>query len=399
MTTPYTPKTAATASNHVISASVALAARLGMEGRFDYDVIKIIGKLLDPPGHTNDTVVKALDTLFTDHWEVRTWSDLECFRSEDVSAALTADGVHDLFVALTAPVVIRKLGYVVNYAAIGTLTPDLSMNEIIHRVRAGAEVLSVEDAYRVGFDQKAVPTIDKFTGHEEDYFTWRESTIDELAAAGFDRLLEDKSMVDEHPHVAERVFYALRGAILGGPVQSIAQTMLDNKTFDPYALWQGLEDYYNTAQNRAKVVLFEIQRLLNLRLDPDTTATNFVSDFRDCLQRLRKINARLADDDATLRVILARAIQDNDFEAVQDTIVKDPNRNLDAILTDLLKRETWLMMKDHASNIEGGGNASYTPRRKRSFNNQQSNRQSEGSKRYKRGRKRQGGERRHCRSS
>ena len=69
------------------------------------------------------------------------------------------------------------------------------------------------------------------------------------------------------------VFDALRGAVYGGQAQLIAQDMLDDKRLDSIALWIGLETYYDTALNRANVVLFDIRRLLNIRLDPDTEAT------------------------------------------------------------------------------------------------------------------------------
>jgi hypothetical protein len=113
--------------------------------------------------------------------------------------------------------------------------------------------------------------------------------------------------------------------------------------------------YYDTALNRANVVLFDIRRLLSLRLTPDTTATKFISDFRDCLQRLRKNNARISDDTDTLRALLLVAIQDDDFEIVRDSIVHKPDMGEDTILTELRERETSLMMKDQASNIGGDG--------------------------------------------
>ena len=108
-----------------------------------------------------------------------------------------------------------------------------------------------------------------------------------------------------------------------------------------------LEEYYNTALNRANVVLFDIRRLLNIRLDPQTTATKFISDFRDCLQRLRKNNARLSDDNDTLRALLL--VADDDFELVRDSIVQKPDSSVESILTELREREKSLMMKDQAS--------------------------------------------------
>jgi hypothetical protein len=165
-------------------------------------------------------------------------------------------------------------------------------------------------------------------------------------------------VVSKHPEIAESVFYSLRGAVRGGMAQSIAQKMLDDKNLDPMALWSELEDYYDTALNRANVVLFEIRLLLHLRLDPDATATKFISDFRDCLQRLRKNNARLADDTDTLRALLLVSIQDDDFEMVRDSIVHKPDLSIESILTKLRERETSLMMKDQASTITGDGSTS-----------------------------------------
>ena len=115
-------------------------------------------------------------------------------------------------------------------------------------------------------------------------------------------------MSAKHPDVAESVFYAIGGAVHGGQAQSIAQGMLDDTRLDPTTLWFALESYYNTALNQANVVLFDIRRLVNITLDPDNTATKFISKYCECLQWLRKNNARPADDNDTLRALLLVAI-------------------------------------------------------------------------------------------
>jgi hypothetical protein len=105
------------------------------------------------------------------------------------------------------------------------------------------------------------------------------------------------------------------------------------------------------------VVLFDIRRRLNIRLDPQTTATKFISDFCDCLQHLRKNNAWLSDDNDTMQTLLLVAIQDDDFELVRDSIVCKPDSSVESIFTELRERETSLMMKDQASNLSGDGNS------------------------------------------
>ena len=158
-------------------------------------------------------------------------------------------------------------------------------------------------------------------------------------------------MSTKHPEVAESVFYALRGAVHGGQAQSMAQGMLDKKRLDPTTLWSALESYYDTALNCANVVLFDIRCLINIRLDPDNTATKFISEYRECLQRLRKNNARLAYDNDTLRALHLVAIQDDDFEMVRDSIVHKPDSTVNHILTELCERKTSLMMKDQSRRI------------------------------------------------
>ena len=51
--------------------------------------------------------------------------------------------------------------------------------------------------------------------------------------------------------------------------------------------------------------------------------------------RLKKNKAGLAMDMDTLRALLLVAIQDEQFEPVRDTIVKEPTRGMDEILKDL----------------------------------------------------------------
>ena len=81
-----------------------------------------------------------------------------------------------------------------------------------------------------------------------------------LGTAGFGRFLTDDQMPVKHSVVGESVFYALRGAVHGGQAQSIAQRMLDKTRLNPVSLWSALEEYYDTALNRANVVLFDIRR-------------------------------------------------------------------------------------------------------------------------------------------
>ena len=360
MSVPATPDT------HPAAASVTPGGysieRSTLGERFEPSVLDLIVGLLAPDTSATVALRTAIDAVFVDRWQATTWADLMVFTSTDVAAAFTPGP--DIPVEATAPVVVKKLGYVVDFARIGALTPNTTMNDIVQsvspshrRATVGGLPHSPSRNLMQVFDKKAVPTIEKFNGHDEDYFTWKESTINALGTAGFSRFLDDKTVVSRHPEVAESVFYSLRGAVYGGQAQSIAQRMLDEKNLDPTDLWSALEDYYDTALNRANVVLFDIRRLLHLRLDPDNPASKFISAYRECLQRLRKNHARLSDDTDTLRALLLVAIQDDDFEMVRDSIVHKPDLSVESILTELRERETSLMMRDQASRLGGDGSS------------------------------------------
>jgi hypothetical protein len=181
---------------------------------------------------------EGIDALFSKHWQVSTWEDLMVFTSGDVATALVPnEGIPKEF---SAPVIVKKLGYVVEYAQFGTLTSTTTMNDIVSTVtsskqRATSSTVSNSPTRRTAqaFDKKAVPTLDKFTGRDEDYFAWKESTINVLGTAGFGRFLTDNQMPVKHPEVGESLFYALCGAVHGGQAQSIAQGMLHKTRLDP----------------------------------------------------------------------------------------------------------------------------------------------------------------------
>ena len=330
----------------------------------------IIVSLLEPDDiETGDVLRTAIDALFSDHWKVKKWFDLQVFSSADVAVALTP--TDSIPVEVTAPVIVKKLGLIVDYSRVGCLSDDLTMQDIVkilhtHSLKpaftSGCTSTPTSPARRSVqflYNKKSVPTLDKFTGVDEDYFDWKESTIKTLGTAGFQRFWDDAAVITKHQEIAESVFYSLRSAVRGGQAQSIAQRMLDDKTLDPSALWSALERYYDTDLNRANVALFNSWRLFLLRLDPDTTASKFISDYCDCIQRLRKNNVSLAEDKNTLRAFLLASIQDDNFEMVRDMIIHKPHLDVDTILNELRERELALNMKDqHSSSVGGNGSTS-----------------------------------------
>jgi len=131
------------------------------------------------------------------------------------------------------------------------------------------------------YERKTVPTLDHFSGKNEDYFSWSEKSMNKLGTAGLARFLSDANLVVDNPEMAEAVFYCLKNALHGGHSQHVATALSDKADLSPCTLWSTLTQYFDTALNRANVVLYEIQHFIGLRLDADVLPSKFISDFND----------------------------------------------------------------------------------------------------------------------
>ena len=112
--------------------------------------------------------------------------------------------------------------------------------------------------------------------------------------------------------------------------------------------------------------------MLNLELTSSIQATKFISDFKDCLTRLRKVKAKLANDNETLRALLLLAIQDQNFDPVRDEILKSPTKTIEDLLTDLQERDSSLAIRD-ASHTDLSGDGRMLSRRSVTFDDDKKN--------------------------
>jgi hypothetical protein len=327
--------------------------------RFDSDILHMVVELLGPDDDSRQPLLDGIDRLFNGIGVLK-WDDLRVFSSEDIASAITSTA--GLPGALSTPRTIKTLGYIVDYSEIGTLTVDLSIGDIISAVKAlrrgHSTSASVGSPIRKGvqiLEKKTVPNLAKFSGLDEDFFSWKTTTMNTLGVAGHAQFLSDDTMTAKHPDVAESLFYAFRAAVDGGQAQYMAQGLLDSDTLDPTVLWKTLMSYYDTAINRANVSLYDTRRLLDLTLHPETTASKFVTEFRGCLQRLRKNNKKIADDKDFIRALILGAIKDDDYDIVRDIIIRTPEMPIETMLNELRTRENALRTKEETSTMGGDG--------------------------------------------
>ena len=113
-------------------------------------------------------------------------------------------------------------------------------------------------------DKKTVPDLKEITRKDKDYYSWCDSTMDDLGKAGLICFLNDTLIIAKSPKLATSVFYALRAALQHGMVANFATALYDDSNYNLLELWTNIEQGYYTSVNHANVVLFEVKWLLSL---------------------------------------------------------------------------------------------------------------------------------------
>jgi hypothetical protein len=128
---------------------------------------KILHLLMEDP---DEHLPPALEQFFT-HLDVRSWEDMVVFSAYDVEEELC-----------------KKLGYIFEFAKYGTLDTEMTMNHIVHVVKEAkaGSTKGEEIVKKVGLeDKKIVPTLEKFSGDDEDFYAFQDSTMNLWRRQGF----------------------------------------------------------------------------------------------------------------------------------------------------------------------------------------------------------------------
>ena len=240
-------------------------------------MLALFVRLLDFPGADAETELKQ---MFSE-WGITKWVDLACFTAQDV----------DMFIDASTSMVLRpqrlkkQLGFLVEYVQLGRdVDPTTSIWSVICAVdvyranphRSDPCMLVSPPRMSLHQEKKTVPGLKEFTGKDEDYFSWRDSTVNDLGKAGHIHFTHGCSTVTKHPEMAMSIFYALWAALQNGTASNFATALYDDNQCNPLDLWWNIEQWYDTSVNHANVVLFEVKRLLSLCLDPDVVPTSLL---------------------------------------------------------------------------------------------------------------------------
>jgi len=116
---------------------------------------------------------------------------------------------------------------IVQYARHGELTAETTKSEIVVKVspeltpsmltriltRTNGSTLK-DRTHTV--DKKIVPSLKDFSGYDEDWYHWKDESINTLGRAALSGYLTDQNLVATNPEVATSVFYAFKAALDSG---------------------------------------------------------------------------------------------------------------------------------------------------------------------------------------
>ena len=258
----------------------------------------VAGFVTTPP----ESVRSTLKVLFQG-LGINTWHDLQFCKLDTISKFYENNNI-----STDNKLSVRDqlaLLYVFRYSCFKDAIPEPGtlMNKIV------CEVQGQEKGHQVqrnlppspSCSQKIdVPAPKQFRGTDEDAYGWIEDTLNTMGQAGLSAYLTDKTICQHQPEIATRVFYSLREATMNGIAKHVSQNLVDTKSFCPYTLWQELTKFYDTHVNKANIILHEVKKLISLKLHAGNSPTQFISDWRECLQRLEKQGSLLPKDTDTL---------------------------------------------------------------------------------------------------
>ncbi len=128
---------------------------------------KILHLLMEDP---DELLLLARKQFFT-HLGVRSWEDMVVFSAHDVEEEIKESKNPG---PLKLVLLLKKLGYIFEFAKYGTLDTETTMNHTVHvnkEAKAGS-TKGEEIVKKVGLDKKTVPSLEKFSGNDEDFYAF-----------------------------------------------------------------------------------------------------------------------------------------------------------------------------------------------------------------------------------
>ena len=245
----------------------------------------------------------------------------------------------------------RSLSKIAWYlAAGGTITDQTTMQDILqfqHRAKFGNQGTSsqsqnmntVADVMR-GAPKLSVNELSGFSGDALEFEEWELETKATVGQTVYMKLLENPPAANNIAMVARDVelFNMFVASFLKGSALHVINEI------DPpsgYKAWEAIQKWYGNDATSRTIIDHYRNKLQNLQLDEDTTASEYVNEFIICCQKLEARNEGMTD--ATKRAELLGKIINDDYDFMKQQLIGDTSKDFKDCITRIRSREQELI--------------------------------------------------------
>ncbi|MGH7955016.1 MAG: hypothetical protein ACREOZ_03560 [Gloeomargaritales cyanobacterium] len=138
--------------------------------------------------------------------------------------------------------------------------------------------------------------IQPFSGESSEWKRWKKKTVAAFGTVGLNRILEDKDYAEENTKSNNLVYLHLQVAVADGTASHLVDDCRLSRNKGWNAAWNKLLYWYEGDKLRRETGIEIRQKLTRLRLQPGTSASEYINSFRSLINDLNMIpNERMPE--------------------------------------------------------------------------------------------------------
>ena len=288
---------------------------------------------------TMQAEIIALVNLTTD--EVKELNDAGCTTADDLAVLEHVD--LQKILKKSTVVKIRSLAKVAWYLAAGrSITDATTMNDIIqyqHQKGYGSQssasqasnstASSNADVFRYA-PKLHINALSEFSGEPHEFETWEMESKATIGQTVYSKNSVFKAMVARDVELFNMFIKSmLRGLSL--------HVMNQIYPSSGYKAWEAVQKLYGSDDTSTTIIDHYRNKLQSLRLDDETTASEYVNEFIICCQKLEARNEGMTE--ATKRTELLNSIVNDDYDVMKQQLIGDSSKDFRDCVTRIRARE------------------------------------------------------------
>ena len=237
----------------------------------------------------------------------------------------------------------RKLEYIIKFLVLrnepltGTTTMEQIQGKVENPPTSSTETRSGSSTENRGGPKVNTNPLPKFNGNPVDYESWElqaGATIRQTLYKHYLTRPADQNNASEKERSSE-LFNMLLSSVSDGSALNIVEKVKDENHNEEcgHKAWKALSEWYTDASQTKTIVKHYSNKLRNLVLDRDTTASKYINDFEIFVRKLEKYEGAWSED-KRIREFISN-VRDDDY----DTEMRVHDNSYTDLINAFRKRE------------------------------------------------------------